>query len=212
VKYSPGDPEGREDFTEDERRTILLRARWADPHIKWLNWMCSFHGCRNDEVADATTADIWLTEGIYTFNITTRNRSKDQRLKTVVSTRKIALHQAVIDEGFIDYVESLPPGPLFPEIRPDSYGRTVGTITPELSFWFRNTVGIKDPRKPFYSHRHTATSYLCNTLGPDGSPLVKEDVERYILGHGKKGSHGGYGKQRFETLKRAVEVIPNPLV
>lgn len=50
-----------------------------------------------------------------------------------------------------------------------------------------------------------------NTLGSDGEPIVKYDIERYILGHGKKGSHGHYGKHWFETLKRSVEVIPNPL-
>ena len=34
---------------------------------------------------------------------------------------------------------------------------------------------------------------------------------RYILGHAGKGAHAGYGKRWFETLKAAVEVIPNPL-
>ena len=51
----------------------------------------------------------------------------------------------------------------------------------------RNVVKITDPNKPFYSHRHTATSYLRNTRLPDGSPAVKEDIERYILGHAGKG-------------------------
>jgi hypothetical protein len=55
-----------------------------------------------------------------------------------------------------------------------------------------------------------ATSYLRNIRLPDGSPAVKEDVERYILGHAGKGAHAGYGKRWFETLKAAVEVIPNP--
>jgi len=40
-----------------------------------------------------------------------------------------------------------------------------------------------------YSHRHTAVSYLRNTRLPDGSPAVKEDIERYILGHAGKGAH-----------------------
>jgi len=212
LKYTPGDGEERDDFTPDERRRILIAARDAEPHIKWLNWMCSFHGFRNGEVGDATTHDVELVDGIWVFGISRKNRTKDQGLKTTVSTRKITLHQAVIDEGFIDYVQSLPPGPLFPEVKVDSFGRRVGRITPELSLWLRNVVGIKDPRKPFYSHRHTATSFLRNTLGENGEPLVKESIERYILGHGKKGSHDGYGKRWFQTLKQAVEVIPNPLV
>jgi hypothetical protein len=35
-----------------------------------------------------------------------------------------------------------------------------------------NVVKITDPNKPFYSHRHTATSYLRNTRLPDGSPAT----------------------------------------
>ena len=62
-----------------------------------------------------------------------------------------------------------------------------------------------------YSHRHTAVSYLRNTRLPDGSPAVKEDVERYLTGHARNGAHSGYGKQWIETLKAAIELIPNPL-
>jgi hypothetical protein len=40
--------------------------------------------------------------------------------------------------------------------------------------WLRNVVKITDPNKPFYSHRHTATSYLRNTRLPDGSPPSKK--------------------------------------
>jgi hypothetical protein len=36
-------------------------------------------------------------------------------------------------------------------------------------------------------------------------PRLKEDIERYILGHAGKGAHCGYGK-RWETVTAAVEV------
>ena len=42
-------------------------------------------------------------------------------------------------------------------------------------------------------------------------PVSVTMPERYILGHAGKGAHAGYGKRWFETLKAAVEVIPNPL-
>jgi hypothetical protein len=45
----------------------------------------------------------------------------------------------------------------------------------------------------------------------DGSPAVKQDVERYLLVHGRGDAHAGYGKQWVETLKAAIEVIPNPV-
>jgi hypothetical protein len=107
---------------------------------------------------------------------------------------------------------SLPVGGLlFPNVPLDTYGKRASKVTTECSTWLRNVVKITDPNKPFYSHRHTATSYLRNTRLPDGSPPVKEDIERYILGHAGKGAHARYGKRWFETVKAAVEVIPNPL-
>ena len=98
-----------------------------------------------------------------------------------------------------------------PNVPLDTYGKRASKVTTECSIWLRSVVKITDPNKPFYSHRHTATSYLRNTRLPDGSPAVKEDIERYILGHAGIGARAGYGKRWFETLKAAVEVIPNPL-
>jgi integrase len=216
VQYNPGDGEPRDDFTPDDRRKVLRMAREAEPHIYWPNWLCSFHGPRNGEIADMSTLDIKCIEGIWIFNISTKNRIKGHRLKTPVSPRRLSLHQACIDEGFIDYRDSVVRkhghGPLFPDVGLDTYGRRVGVVTHKLSDWLRGTVGITDPNTPFYSHRHTATSYLRNTIGENGEPVVKESIERYILGHRRKGSHDGYGGQWFATLKSAVEVIPNPLV
>ena len=76
------------------------------------------------------------------------------------------------------------------------------------SNWSRIVVGITDSKKVFQNHRRTTISFL--TLGPHGHPLVKEDVEQYPTGHSGKGAHAGYGKQWIETLKAAIEVIPNP--
>jgi integrase len=211
IKYAVGDRVERDDFTPDERRKILTLARDAALHIYWCNWLCSFHGFRTSEVADASTLDIECVDGVWILKIHKRNRTKDQGLKTPVSTRALALHQAVLNEGFLDYWRSLPGGgPLFPG-RLDAFGKRAGPVSTECSSWLRGVVGITDPTKPFYSHRHTATSFLRNTLLADGSPAVKEDIERYILGHPGKGAHAGYGKRWFETLKGAVEVIPNPL-
>ena len=210
IKYSAGDRNERDDFTPEERKLILILARKAEPHVYWVNWVCSFLGTRTSEVADANTLDIECIDGIWVMSIHRKHRSRDQRLKTKVSTRKLALHEALLDEGFLDYCRSLPVGgPLFPNLPLDTYCKRASKVTAECSTWLRNVVKITDPNKPFYSHRHTAASYLRNARLPDGSPAVKEDIERYILGHTGKGAHAGYGKRWFETLKAAVEVIPN---
>ena len=68
--------------------------------------------------------------------------------------------------------------PLFPDMPLDTYGKQASKGATECSIWLRNVVKITDPNKPFYSHRHTAISYLRNTRLPNGSTAVKEDIER----------------------------------
>jgi hypothetical protein len=46
VKYSAGDRKERDDFTPEERKLILIRAREAEPHVYWVNLVCSFLGTR----------------------------------------------------------------------------------------------------------------------------------------------------------------------
>jgi integrase len=215
VKFSPGDGEARDDFTPEERARILSAAREAGPVIRWLNWLSSFNGGRLSELVEADTRDIVVKEGVWIMEIKKTIRIPDQRRKTKVSSRDAPLHSALLAEGFLEYVESIKKeygdGPLFPQVSLDAYGRRNGRVSKPISKWLRNVVEIRDPKKPFHSHRHTATSFLRNTRLPDGSPAVKEDVERYLLGHAGKGAHAGYGKQWIATLKAAIEIIPNPL-
>jgi integrase len=214
VDFNPGEGNQRDDFTPEDRRVILILARHAEPHIYWLNWLGSYTGARLSELADAHTRDVVQVEGVWVIKIHTKNRSRDQRLKTIVSIRDVPLHSALLDESILEYVASVGDGPLFPQLRLDGYGRRSGQASTEISDWLRKAVKITEPDKSWYSQRHTATSYLRNTMGPDGTPKVKEDIEHYLLGHGRKGrkgAHGGYGKRWVEALWAAIEVIPNPL-
>ena len=69
TKYSAGDRKERDDFTPQERKLILSLAREAEPHIYWVNWVCSFLGTRTSEVADASTLDIECIDGIWVMSI-----------------------------------------------------------------------------------------------------------------------------------------------
>jgi hypothetical protein len=44
-----------------------------------------------------------VSMGSWVMSIHRKHRSRDQRLKTKVSTRKLALHGALLGEGFLDY-------------------------------------------------------------------------------------------------------------
>jgi hypothetical protein len=100
-----------------------------------------------------------------------------------------------------------PPGGIGAKDWLDSYGRRSGAFTAIINEWLHETVSTA---KTFYSYRHFVTSVLRNTLGPDGRPAVDGDIQRHLLGHGKKDVHSGYGENWVKTLKAAIEIIPNP--
>lgn len=145
VDFNPGEGNQRDDFTPEDRRMILILARHAEPHIYWLNWLGSDTGARLSELADAHTRDVVQIEGVWVIRIHTKNRSRDQRLKTFVSTRDVPLHAALLDEDFLEYVASIGDGPLFPQLRLDGYGRRAGQASTEISDWLRKVVKITDP-------------------------------------------------------------------
>jgi hypothetical protein len=128
-------------------------------------------------------------------------------VKTAVSVRTIPLHSAVIQEGFLDYIASLPPGPLFPQIEKlDNYGTRSGPATSDMSEWMRGTVGINGG-KTFYTHRHTVTTYLRSASADPTKPCT-DDHERYLMAHGGGGVHADYGDYLIPDLKAAIECIP----
>jgi integrase len=200
----------RQDFTPKDRRLILLTARRSsDPAIRWANWLASFQGFRTAEVIEADTRDIEQQNGRWVFHVRLDYRPRGQNIKSSISQRSIPIHSAVLAEGFIEYVRSLPPGPLFPQIEMDKDNRRARKATRDLGKWLRQEVGITNPRKVIHCHRHTFQTIQRELV--DGE-VIREDVSDYICGHvnSKKKVGRGYGKYPLATLIAAIEHIPNP--
>lgn len=135
--------------------------------------------------------------------------------RTQGSERKVPLHPAVVREGFIDYVEGLPKdGPLFPDLKPDRFGRRAGTATKKIGAWLRHLqketgVVLVDKEKyvPNHSWRHRFKSE-CRRVH------MEEEVHDALTGHqegrGKKVSRD-YGEYYIETvLGPAIESMISP--
>ncbi len=211
VKYDPGSGAKRADFDMPERRKTLLAARDATPEIKWLTFLSAFQLTRTSEIADSHTRDFVIEDGVWVMKLAVKNRSKDQGLKTPQSHRKMALHSAVLAEGFEAFLQAQGDGPLFATLDLDSYGKRAGQASTLTSTWLREVVGIKDPDKPFYSLRHSGITDLRVARTASGEIAVKPDIERYLTAHGKKDEHGRYGEYPVSELKLAIEHVRNPL-
>jgi integrase len=154
-----------------------------------------------DEVCQAYTSDIRQDQGIWYLDI---NEDQGKRLKNRDSVRKVPLHHTLIDEGLLDYVQSLPAGQLFPDLKPDRFGSPGGTATKRLGRWIRS-LGIEDPKKvPNHSWRHRFKD-LCRGAG------IEKAVNDALMGHASSDVGDRYGLgYPLKTLAEAIEKIPVP--
>ncbi len=126
-------------FSDDEAKLILTAARAQSGYRRWIPWLLAYTGARLEEVAQALTMDIRQEDGHWILDVCLGD---GKVLKNEGSARLIPLHPALIEEGFLKYVRSLKAGPLFPDAKPDRFGRRGGTATKVLGRWLRS-LGIK---------------------------------------------------------------------
>jgi integrase len=152
-------------------------------------------------VCQAYTGDTRQEQGTWYLDI---NEDHGKKLKNPGSARKVPLHQAILREGFLKYVNSLPEGRLFPDLKPDRFGSPGGTATKQLGRWIRS-LGITDPRKvPNHSWRHRFKD-LCRDAG------IEKAVNEALMGHASSDVSDQYGSgYSLKTFAQAIEKIPVP--
>jgi integrase len=190
-------------------KTILIAGRNQPPHIRYPSLIGAFSGARIGELADATTFDVYQVGEIWVIDIRTDFREEGQRIKTESSIRRVPLHPQIIEEGFIEYVRSLPPGPLFPAYSLGKDNRRADAASREISEWVRKLDGIQNPSKTVrYKPNHSFRHY-CKTEWRNAK--VEEELHDAITGHGSDSDSRDYGEYQLRLMLEAIEKLPNPL-
>jgi integrase len=192
-------------YTDDQARLILSAARdETQPHRRWIPWLCAFTGTRLDEVAGRDVTDIERVGRYWVLNV--------RFGKNNGSVRKIPLHRALIHEGFLDYVKSLPNrGPLFPSLTPDRFGRRAGTATKRIGDWLRKLqeekkiLLVEKPRfAPNHSWRHRFKSEARRVR-------MDEETHDALTGHRAGKVSRDYGEYYVDAvLGPAIETMLSP--
>lgn len=206
----------RRGYTDEQARLILLAARDEDkPYRRWLPWVCAFAGARLDEVAGRNVSDIEKVGSFYVLNIPEPEDDDDDsvRVKNDGSVRKVPLHDVLVREGFIDeYVNTLPKdGPLFPDLKPDRFGRRAGTATKAMGRWLRRLqkesgVLLVDTVRfvPNHSWRHRFKSEARRVH-------MEEEVHDALTGHREDRVSRDYGEYYVrEVLGPAINSMISP--
>jgi integrase len=208
VKVADGGKNKRLPFSLPELQAIFASPVYANGErpaqgraeaAYWLPLLGLFTGARLEEIGQLRVSDVQrhsypdqdgkMLSGWF-LNITesTDEQGQENRLKNAASERLVPLHPEIERLGFITYVEKLKdqPGRVFPELKPNVYGR----LTAKWGEWFgpylRKVCGITDKRKVFHSFRHTFKDYTRRARMPEG-------VQRQIMGHAGKDVADDYG-------------------
>lgn len=178
--------------------------RKKDAQFQWTTKLQIYQGCRPSEVCQLTTPNIQMIDGVPC--ITVSDSEADQRLKTSNASRIVPLHNQLIKEGFLEYVQE----------RREQKQKQLFNYKPhgenkDWSFRYRTNlgklqtaIGMKPNARPTaYSFRHTFIDELKIANTP-------EHIVAEIVGHAHPNiTYGRYGKQaKIQQLHEAVNSFP----
>ena len=188
-------------YSNDEISRLLRHAETAKTPIKrWLVPLAAATGARIGELAQLHGSQIAVVDSINAVKIGPAGDGGS--IKNAMSERTVPLHSALVDAGFLAFVEERGPGPLF-------YDRTSGdparkhaskSVTNRVAAWIR-TLGFHDPRKaPNHAIRHWFKTE-CARL------KIEDSVVDAIQGHSDATSAAVYRHISLEMMSEAINRI-----
>lgn len=184
-------------FTLEEAALVLRSARKESrPLYRWLPWLCAYSGMRVNEAGQLDKDDFFKIGEQWFWNVTTAGR---RSLKTASSERRIPVHPALVDEGFLTFLEKAPDGRLFKgETKEDI------NVQPRMSIWVRSIIPYD--KRPELSPNHGWRHLFEDLCRRDNVP---EDARNYITGRASGKSQEYYGRSdvMLPGLANAINMI-----
>ena len=199
LREATGTRRQRRPFTVEEAASLweISRAQQGRPLDRWAFPLGLALGCRLEELAGLKRQDVVEVGGL---QIVVIQPSADRRLKSDSSTRRIPVPDALVREGFLDWVRGQEEGFLFPEPPPPAADpRRSHYASVRLSKILRRQAGITDTTAVFHSCRH----FTAQSLVDAG---VEQRAIEQILGHSSRSMTARYsrGGMPLELLKEAM--------
>lgn len=202
------DPE----FTKEEYTAILSasklipsgkRSQHFQNAVRWCPWLAAYSGARINELTQMRKQDVSCIDGVWAFKITPEAgpvKSKKARL--------VPIHQHLIAQGFLDFVDAQPLGPMFyndsKRHKVDALNTKSKQMGSKLAAWVRS-IGVTGDVQPNHGWRH-----LFNTLGADHN--LEHRIVEAIMGHANSSSNAGYGSISLEAKLREIAKLPDFVV
>lgn len=194
-------------FTADEIETILsaaskiqvLRSK-TDAAKRWCPWLAAYSGARMGELTQLRGVDIVEQDGIPAMKI-----SPEAGTIKTGKARMVPLHEHLIAQGFLEFVQRSGRGPLFYNESTNSEGHDPTNpkkprfvkAREHLAAWVRG-IGVTDPElSPNHAWRHTFKAFGFRSG-------MSEKVIDAIVGHAPATVGRAYGEPTLAD--KAVEL------
>lgn len=97
------------DVSEDER--IRPRKHTAETALRWVPLIGLYSGMRLGEICQLRTSDVRRDGKLWFDNM--GEETEGQSIKTVAGIRRVPIHTVLVQCGFLEYLKTLPAGPLW---------------------------------------------------------------------------------------------------
>jgi integrase len=173
---------------------------------RWIPWICAYSGARSGEITQLRRQDVIERDGVHAIKIT-----PDAGTVKTREARTVPLHYHLIEQGFLEFVKTSKPGPLFyREDKAEDAGQRDPTNPPKprsvkarehLAAWIRK-LGVTDPEiQPNHAWRHTFKQ-IGHRHG------ISERLLDVICGHASPTEGRGYGLPTLADMATALKKFP----
>jgi hypothetical protein len=218
IRGVKGTSESNSKGFSDEQAAVILTATLATPSDlatpetraarRWVPWACAYSGARVNEITSLLPRDVRQDpeSGIWCIYIRPEMTKGDY-------ARVVPVHSHLIDQGFLDFVETRRSLklPLFYDPKRARGGTNANPqyekVGERLGEWVREVLKITGV-KPNHAWRHRFKS-VSREVG------MHPEVEKFITGHGGSDDAGKvekvslrYGDKWVKTLAKNIELYP----
>lgn len=165
---------------------------------RWAPWICAYSGSRIQE-------PLWLAKDDVEQDVETGIWTMTFRQTKTGNARTVPLHDALIDEGFLSFVQAAPNGLLFVGDRPRKVINVERTIqeqrASQIAEWIQHHLELSDGVDPNHGWRH---SFITRATG-----RMEERIQHAICGHNEKRDVAdGYFTATISEMKAGLDRFP----
>lgn len=172
---------------KDARHFLEFARTAARTSFRWIPWIIAHTGARVNEITPLEKVDIKEVEGHWFIHI----RVDEERTTKTGQARRVPVHRALINEGFIDWVKAQPEGRLFPGGKNEDQ---------RIREWIHEKVfpNRKDMPPPNHGFRHLFEDALFAG--------VSQKAALYIMGRSSGSSADEYGGSELRLIEIAEQM------